>query len=519
MTKLLLTFLSVLFFALPLFAQSVDTAWVRKYNGTGNSNDVPIAIAVDGSGNVIVSGYSDGGISTHSDYLTIKYNPSGDTVWLRRYNEPTNGYDTTIAMVVDNSGNVYVTGYTCGDPTTKCDYLTLKYLPNGNLAWAKKYNGTGSDDDKAQAIGLDGSGNVYVTGGSVGSGTGYDCATIKYYSNGDTAWVKRFTLPGNTQEVAFALAVDNPGNYFLTGVTLNGSLIDSANYLTVKCYTNGTCLSKTYDGPGNGMDGGNDIAMDDSGYIYVTGFSTGIGTEGDFLTIKYKPDLSDTVWVRRYYIPGGEDEEIAEAIEVDDSGNVYVTGPAFLTGTGWQCASIKYNSDGDSIWTRKFKGASSGGPDKNFTLTLDNSNNIYVAGGTSTYPAAEDFATMKYYSNGDSAWMKRYNGSANLSDWANAIVTDASGNVYVTGWSSDSSSYPKDFVTIKYVQFLRGDANCDKKVTIADIVYLVSYLFKFGPPPCHHLSSGDANCDSKVTIADIVYLVSYLFKFGPVPCI
>ena len=515
MTKLLLTIFVVFLFALPLFAQEVEfdtTGWERRYNGTGNSNDVATAIAVDGSGNVIVSGSSEGGLNNHSDYLTLKYNPSGDTVWLRRYNDPTNGYDTTIAMIVDNSGNIYVTGYTCGNPTTKCDYLTLKYLPNGELSWARKYNGTGNDDDKAQAIDLDGSGNLYVTGYS-SNGINADCVTIKYFPDGDTAWVKRFSLPGNTHELAFSLAVDNPGNYCLTGVTVDGSQLD---YLTVKCYTNGTCVSKTYNGPGNGMDVASDLAVDDSGYIYVTGFSTGIGTDVDFATIKYKPDLSDTVWLRRYYIPGSNNEERALAIEVDDSVNVYVTGATFLTGTGWECTTIKYLSGGDSIWTRKFKGTSSGGPDKNFTLTLDNSNNIYVAGGTSDYPAANDIATIKYYSNGDSAWMKRYNGSANLSDWANAIATDASGNVYVTGWSSDSSSYPKDFVTIKYVPFLRGDANHDTKVTIADIVYLVSYLFKHGTPP-NPIQSGDANCDGKVDIADIVYLVSYLFKHGPRP--
>jgi hypothetical protein len=515
MNKVLLVCILVLFFALPLFAQSVDTAWVRRYNGTGNANDIPTAINIDDAGNVIVSGYSDGGITTHSDYLTIKYYPDGDTVWLRRYNDPANGYDTTTGMIVDNSGNIYVTGYTCGSPTTKCDYLTLKYLSNGELAWARKYNGTGNDEDGAQAIGLDGSGNVYVTGGSVGSGTGYDCVTIKYYSNGDTAWVKRFTLPGNTQEVAFALVVDSPGIYFLTGATVDGSQID---YLTVTCSTEDTCVSKTYNGPGNGMDAANDLVVDDSGYIYVTGFSTGIGTERDFLTIKYKPDLSDTVWVRRYYLQVIEDEEIAEAVEVDDSGNVYVTGEAFLTGTGWECTTIKYYANGDSAWIRKFRGASSGGPDKNFTLTLDNSNHIYVAGGTADFGTPDDFATMKYSSNGDSVWLKRYNGSAGLSDWANAIVTDASGNVYVTGWSSDSSSYPKDFVTIKYVQFLRGDTNADGNVSLSDIVYLISYLFKHGPAP-EPIQKGDTNCDGNVSLSDIVYLISYLFKGGPPPCL
>jgi hypothetical protein len=68
------------------------------------------------------------------------------------------------------------------------------------------------------------------------------------------------------------------------------------------------------------------------------------------------------------------------------------------------------------------------------------------------------------------------------------------------------------------LNFVRGDANTDSKVTISDIVYLVSYLFKGGPAPVSWLS-GDVNYDGKVSIADIVYLVNYLFKGGPAPCV
>ena len=68
-----------------------------------------------------------------------------------------------------------------------------------------------------------------------------------------------------------------------------------------------------------------------------------------------------------------------------------------------------------------------------------------------------------------------------------------------------------------YAAFKCGDANTTGNVNIADIVYLVSYLFKFGFPPAP-LQSGDANSDGVVNLADVVYLVSYLFKHGPQPC-
>src|SRR3990170_3319664 len=349
MTRLLLISLLVLFFALPLFAQSVDTAWVRLYNGLANNYDAASAIAVDGSGNVYVTGTSHAS-ETALDYTTIKYGPNGDTAWVRRYNGTGNSADEARALAVDDSGNVYVTGYSYGSGTFN-DYATIKYYPNGDTAWVRRYNGPGNSGDEARAIAVDGSGNVCVTGNSYGSGTYNDYATLKYYLNGDTAWARRYNGPGDFSDEALAIAVD------------------------------------------------------DSGKVYVTGYSSQF----------------------------------------------------------------------------------------------------------SSYPFNVDYATLRYNSDGTTAWERRYNWTADNDDQALAIAVDGSGNVYVTGYSFGSgTSY--DYVTIKYVQFLRGDANGDKKVTIADIVYLVSYLFKFGPAP-DPLSSGDANCSSKVDIADIVYLVSYLFKF------
>ena len=78
-------------------------------------------------------------------------------------------------------------------------------------------------------------------------------------------------------------------------------------------------------------------------------------------------------------------------------------------------------------------------------------------------------------------------------------------------WIQESGWYIDDLSL-----FLRGDANSDKQLTVADVVYLVSYIFKRGAQP-RPLEAGDANRDGKVNIADIVYLVAYLFKAGAPP--
>jgi hypothetical protein len=64
--------------------------------------------------------------------------------------------------------------------------------------------------------------------------------------------------------------------------------------------------------------------------------------------------------------------------------------------------------------------------------------------------------------------------------------------------------------------YVKGDANQDQRVTVADVVFLVNYLFKGGTEP-YYLACGDVNRDCQTTVSDAVYLVNYLFKGGPLP--
>ncbi|MBA3726190.1 MAG: SBBP repeat-containing protein, partial [Armatimonadetes bacterium] len=152
--------------------------WAARYNGPGSRWDEARALAVDGAGNVYVTGYS-WSDATREDYATIKYDSNGNQLWVARYNGPWNDYDAAYALAVDGVGNVYVTGGSYGVGTAT-DYATIKYDSNGNQLWVARYNGPGNDIDAAYALAVDGAGNVYVTGGSQGARTDYDYATIKY---------------------------------------------------------------------------------------------------------------------------------------------------------------------------------------------------------------------------------------------------------------------------------------------------------------------------------------------------
>ncbi len=190
MTKLFLTFFFVLLFTLPLFAQSVDTAWVARYNGPGNGSDADYALAVDASGNVYVTGYT--GSGTSNDYATIKYAPNGDTLWVRTYNGPGNDADGAYTLAVDDSGNVYVTGGSYGSGTW-ADYATLKYNSYGDTLWVRRYyNPYANYSDVAIALAVGQTGNVYVTGSSYLGTSDYDYLTIMYNSNGSIMWGAKY---------------------------------------------------------------------------------------------------------------------------------------------------------------------------------------------------------------------------------------------------------------------------------------------------------------------------------------
>src|SRR5260370_22280342 len=108
--------------------------------------------------------------------LTIKYNNTGNIVWNKSYNGPVNGGDYSFSVVVDNAGNVYVTGRS-DQGGSLADYTTIKYSSSGTQQWIAFYNGTGNEVDEARVVKVDNSGNVYITGKSWGINTGYDIVT------------------------------------------------------------------------------------------------------------------------------------------------------------------------------------------------------------------------------------------------------------------------------------------------------------------------------------------------------
>jgi uncharacterized delta-60 repeat protein len=425
---------------------SVQEAWVARYNGAGNSDDIALAMAVDSAGNVYVTGYSLGS-GTGYDYATIKYDASGQQQWVAQYNGAGNSHDSAYAMAVDSAGNVYVTGSSVGSGTGY-DYVTIKYDASGQEQWVAGYNGAANGNDYGIAIAVDSAANVYVTGHSLGSASDYDYATVKYNSSGQEQWVARYNGPANGHEEVRAIVVDDSGNVYVTGTSGDVSFTHT-DYATIKYSVSGTEeWVARYDGPASRDDNAYDIAIDASGNICVTGISYGFEFfQSEFATIKY--DASGTQeWVAR---SGGDCGAIALAI--GSSGDVYVTGfcSSFNPDTSYDYATIKYDSAGQEQWAARYNGPGNS-VDGPTAIALDEEGSVYVTGTSVGSDFSDDYATVKYDVAGAELWVARYDGPA-ISDYDSPsdIAVDSSGNVYVTGRSAAEASY-WDYATIKYVQ-------------------------------------------------------------------
>jgi hypothetical protein len=260
--------------------------WVARYEHPGEVYGSPEAVAVDGLGNVYVIGFFVG-MTTYSDYTTIKYDVNGNQLWVASYNGPGSGHDYVKAMALDESGNVYVTGYSPGNGTGT-DYATVKYSSEGTQLWVARYNGSANSDDEPCGMAVDTAGNIYVTGSSHGNHTqfqgGIDYATLKYDSGGNELWVVRYSNPEEFWDQARAMAVDSSGNVYVTGLSQgNITKIDIAtvkydsdgNQVWVARYSGELSMVYPYSSiPSYYNDQPYAIALDAQGDVYIAGSTT-----------------------------------------------------------------------------------------------------------------------------------------------------------------------------------------------------------------------------------------------------
>lgn len=329
--------------------------WSKRYNGTANGDDYAMGIAIDGSGNIYVTG---------SD-VTIKYNSAGDSLWVRKYP----GY--AIANFIDGSDNIYVTGSSPGGGSVS-EIVIIKYNSNGDSIWTARYDEDSSNH--ANSITVDETGNVYVTGVGIIiiSGTySADYVTVKYNSSGIKQWSKKFTIAEQHDAEARSIEVSSSGNVYVTGYFTYDLPPLLSDWVTIKYNSSG---DQQWVQRYQGAEGAYTKALKIDGLenVYVTGI---IGGTPVVATIKYNTS-GNLEWIKN---SGGGD------LCIDDSDNLYSIG----RGESFPRAITKYNSAGQEIWATEIIAAYN--PSE---LIVDASENVYTTGGF--YSFNIDYMTMKY---------------------------------------------------------------------------------------------------------------------------
>lgn len=203
--------------------------------------------------------------------------------------------------------------------------------------------------------------------------------------------------------------------------------------------------TKTYNGPGNGYDEATAIWVDAAGNSYLGGESTGSATGLDMAVVKYGPDGTQ-LWAARYDGPASGDDH-GYLCKADAQGNVYISGSSTGSGSGLDYCLIKYNSQGVQQWVYRYNGPGNA-TDEVYSFQVDASGNVYLTGYSHGTTTGDDVCTIKLNSSGSQQWIMRYDGSEHNDDYGNAIQIDALGNCYVT--AAATSVNDLDYLNIKY---------------------------------------------------------------------
>ncbi|MCC6864785.1 MAG: T9SS type A sorting domain-containing protein [Ignavibacteria bacterium] len=444
MNKLLISLLFIFIYVTQSF--SIGLEWSSRFNGAGNSLDMAYTVALDPAGNIIVTGYSTGA-GTGKDYKTIKYNSLGNILWEASFNGPINGGDYSNALAIDNSGNIYVTGRV-DYGTTSADIVTIKYNSSGVQQWFARFNGTANLFDEGRSIKVLSDGSVIVSGKTTSTGSGSDFITIKYNSDGTEAWKTLYNGTGNTDDYIVSLDCDAAGNIYVGGCSIGAN--SGLDFMVIKYNSSGVMQwQKRYNGAGNGGDAVVGLKVDSENNIVAGGFVDMGSAQGyNFLVLKYNSS-GNLIWEAQY---DGTSHftDIATAMTVDAMNNIYLTGVTTqIMGTipDSNYATVKFDKNGVIQWTVFYNGPNNS-VDVSRTVFVDNSLNVYIS-GSSKGAGSDDYVTIKYNSSGVAQWIMSYNGTGNSNDYSTSVVADDIGNVYVTGRSIGvGSNY--DYATLKY---------------------------------------------------------------------
>lgn len=373
-------------------ARSQTLEWANQLGS--RFSDKSLAVAADRLGSVFISGYTDGSLTgpmsfTSLDPFISKFDSAGNHEWTRQIG--TSSIDISVSAAVDGRGNVFITGNTdgsLGGPSAGLsDAFVMKFNDRGTLEWTRQI-GTNSNE-YSNGISADSLGHVYITGTTRGNIGGQnfgsdDVFVSKLDGAGNLLWSRQ--IGTRFRESSDGISADNLGSVYITGTSqgnLGGASVGLTDVFISKLDAEGT-ISWTRRVGSSSLDYSHGISADNLGNVFVAGVLSGnvdgIAPPSPFFVSNFDA-LGNLIWTHQR--PLWEFGDFT-GLSADGLGNVFVTGyttsregpPNIFNDDAFLA---KFDATGNVTWTQQI-GTSD--DDISYAVSADGLGNVVISGLT-----------------------------------------------------------------------------------------------------------------------------------------
>jgi hypothetical protein len=329
-----------------------QTTFERTYSGYEGQ-----AVQQTSDGGYIIAGRAPSYDASTSNAYLVKTNPSGDTIWTKRYGR--GRWDGGYSVKQTSDGGYIITGTTVSFEASGSNVFLFKTNASGDTLWTRVYGGPYDDWGYSVQQTSDGG---YIVAGYTSSSQDYyknDAYLIKTNASGDTIWTR--TYGGADIDQAYSVGLTSDGGYIVAGSTRSYDAGREHVYLVRTNATGDTLWTRVYaEGAGRCVE-----QTSDGGYI-IAGYPSLVKTDS----------IGVLLWQRAY--PSFVGSEHAFVHQTPSDGGYILVGSKYEWPTGTDLRLVKADAQGDTLWTRTY-----GGPDyEDGNSVQQTSDGGYIIAGT-----------------------------------------------------------------------------------------------------------------------------------------
>lgn len=359
---------------------------------------------------------------------------------------------------ITNSSNQLISVGNTNVSGQGANILTTKFNKEGVILWQKVFNTFNSNNDYGVTVSDDNLGNIYVAGTTDNSTlTNFDVVILKYNSTGTLLWSAFYNSPFNLNDIATSIKIDDNGNVFVGATSLGTTT--NFDFLALKFNSSGVLQwSSRYDFASL-IEIPISIDIDNLGNVFLSGASASSTNNWDYTIAKFS-QIGNYIGDVRNSLPGlGLDQPLA--YKKDDNGNIYITGRTSSDGINYNIRTIKLDQNYLLQWSKIFD--FNGKEDIANSIDVDATGNVIIGGYVTNSSNIKEMFALKYNSSGNEMWQHRQSGAdANSDAFIKALQTKQNGEVYFVGEEKGTNG-TRDAVVSKIDN--AGDLAWQKKIS------------------------------------------------------